>query len=170
MKLATVTLLAALATASAHAQVPHIVGTWTLDRGRTVYPGPLPEIDIRQYRMSEDGWLVGLAMVVFQGNVNFLQVTSKEDGRDYAEHTSQSLADLQKGGAETPLSFSETRKDERTVEWIDKVRGRATLRGTRSVSEDGKVLTIMATTLDPANPQTFMLVYTRQEPDQAAPR
>jgi hypothetical protein len=102
LKLATVTMLVALATASAHAQVLRIVGTWTLDRGRTVYPGPLPDLD--------------------------------------------------------------TGKDERTVEWIDKVRGPVTLRGTRSVSEDGDVLTIVATTVDPASPQTFTLVYTREEP------
>jgi hypothetical protein len=164
------TVIALLATSLAtvaDAQVPYIVGTWQLDHERSEYPGPVPETEIRQYRLLEDGWLVALAVVVGRGNINFLQVTARTDGEDYPEYSAPTLAELQKSGTATRFTYAETNNDSHTVDWINKVDGRVYLSGTRNVSEDGRELTIVATAQGPGGQsRTFTLVYSRVDPPE----
>jgi len=150
--------------AAAHAQVPHIIGTWKLNVGASQFVGPPPQSEVRRYSVGDNGYLVGLAITVdAQGNPGFLQIATKSDGRDYAEYSSGVLAAFQMGGTPTPLAYSETVVDGHTVQWFDKFNGRVTLSGTKRVSEDGRTLTIEAEVPDRQGATHHLrLVYDKQ--------
>jgi hypothetical protein len=46
----------------AHAQVPHIIGTWKMNMQASEYPGPKPQSQLRQYFVTDGGFLVGVAV------------------------------------------------------------------------------------------------------------
>jgi hypothetical protein len=151
-----------LATVS-EAQVPHILGTWTLNRELSEYPGPMPQSEVRRYRITDDGFVIGLAVIVdAEGNPEFLQFAARTDGEDYPEYSSGTLAQLQMHDIQTPLAYAEVPLDEHTIEWFDKFEGEVYAHGTRAVSEDGQTLTITANFTDQdGEVQTFALVYDR---------
>lgn len=155
-------LLALLPFGIAHAQAPHIYGSWDLDTEASEYPGPMPRSQVRTYYPADDGYVIGIAITVdADGNASFLQDAAKADGRDYPEYGVGSLAEFQMSGTRTSSTYSETQLDEYTVEWVDKNEGEPYLMGTKSVSEDGQTLTIEAH--DPDEPDNFFtLVYERQ--------
>ncbi len=160
--LATLALLGL--SAAAHGQVPHIVGTWKLNKEASQFLGPPPQSEVRRYDVADDGYLVGLAVFIdARGNPGFLQFAAKSDGRDYAEYSSGVLAALQMAGTPTPLAYSEKPVDDRTVEWVDKFGGRITASGTKKVSEDGRTLTIVGEVPDgQGNTLRLRLVYDKQ--------
>lgn len=87
-----VTLLAL--SAAAHAQVPHIIGTWKLNIEASQFLGRAPQSEVRRYDVADNGYLVGLAVFIdAQGNPGFLQFAAKSDGQDYAEYSSGVLAE-----------------------------------------------------------------------------
>lgn len=134
-----------LASGAARAQTPHIVGTWRLNSEASELPGPAPQLEVRRYALTEDGFLVGTAVSVnADGNPGFLQFTAKTDGKDYPEYNIGTLSRLQASGEATPLAYSETQLDEYTIEWFDKRDGRVYASGTRSVSADGQTMTVVA--------------------------
>jgi len=159
MRLVIAILLAA-ATASAQSpsatlQLP-IAGTWKLNAEKSGVQVPPDYVEIRQYRLRPDGYLVGL---LFTGNargLRYLQFTAKSDGKDYPEHSDQIVADMIAAGTPTPRTYAETKIDEYTTAWIDKVNGKITAQGRKIVSKDGQTLTI---TVDG---QTAIRVYDRQ--------
>lgn len=155
-------LLATYTTVSA--QVPHIVGTWKLNAAASEYPGPKPQSDIRRYFLNDQGYLIGLAVTISaDGQPSFLQFAGKTDGKDYAEHAPFTLAQLQISGTPSPLAYSEQPKDEYTIQWTDKFEGNVTASGTRAVSKDGKVMTVVAKAIDPQGKEvSFTLIYDRQ--------
>jgi hypothetical protein len=136
----------------AHAQIPHIVGNWELNAEATfaatgIREEDLPESgiysDSRTYYLRDDGYLIGLAVTVLSdGTVNFLQFAARSDGEDYPEYDSATLAEYQATGKATRATYSERRIDEYTVEVTDKVDGRITAHGTRTVSEDGSTMSL----------------------------
>ena len=148
----------------AGAQVPHIIGSWKLNNGASIYPGPVPRSQVRTYFPLDDGFLLGIAVTIdAQGNGNFLQFTAKTDGLDYPEYDAFSLAHLQMSGVSTSATYSETPLDEYTVEWVDKDGGEPSFSGTRHVSEDGDTLTIVFERHNPeGQPESYKLVYDRQ--------
>jgi hypothetical protein len=162
-------LLGAIAIASfaaaAHAQAPYIVGTWQFNAAASrLPPGPMPRVHVRRYSLSENGTLVGLAVIVdANGNPHFLQFAAKADGKDYAEFDSEALAAFQIDGTKPPRTYSETAVDPRTVEWVDKYDGRVISSGKKWVSEDGKTLSF---TIRAKNGQgedvEYLLVFDRQ--------
>jgi len=132
------------AQAPAGKPAPLIAGTWKLNLEKSgLRNAPPPLAQIRQYKLRDDGYLVGLAITVNgQGNPSFLHFTARSDGKDYPEYTNDLLADLLAAGKQTTRTYAETIIDEYTTEWIDKENGRITARGTKTISRDGKTMTI----------------------------
>jgi hypothetical protein len=142
-------ILAAVATltqmSSASAQVPHIFGTWTLNLERSDPREQIPQASVRSYSQLEDGFVLGLWVVIDQaGDPFFVQFTAKTDGADYPEYFPGALAALMATGTPSSFSYSETQLDEYTIEWVDKNEGEVIAWGTRGVSRDGQTMTIVA--------------------------
>jgi len=127
-----------------HAQsAPLIVGTWKLNTEKSQLP-PLPAgfFEIRQYTMRSDGYLVGLLMTSGARGYHYLQFTAKSDGKDYPEYSDDVVADLIASGKPTTRSYAERIVDEYVTEWTDKVDGKVTASGKKTISKDGRTLTI----------------------------
>jgi hypothetical protein len=135
-----------LSTAAAHVETqntPLIVGTWKLNTEKSKLP-PMPAgyFDIRQYMMRADGYLVGLLMTSSPRGYHYLQFTARADGKDYPEYSDDVIAELIASGTPTPRSYAETVIDEYVSEWTDKVNGKVTASGRKTISRDGRTLTI----------------------------
>lgn len=123
--------------------VPRIVGTWKLNAEKSNLRGPANRVEIRQYQMRPDGFLVGLLITSdAQGRYHYLQFTAKSDGKDYPEFTEVILADMLAAGKQTPRTYAETVLDEYTTDWTDKANGKVTSHGKKIVSKDGETLTV----------------------------
>jgi hypothetical protein len=68
------------------------------------------------------------------------------------------MADMIAAGKQTPRTYSEKVIDDYVTEWADKVAGKVTLQGKKTISTDGKTLTI---TVD-GRPASQARVYDRQ--------
>jgi hypothetical protein len=136
---------------------PLIVGTWKLNTEKSTVRLPPGAMEIRQYSVRPDGFLVGLLIT---GNVpegyHYLQFVARSDGRDYPEYSDQIVGDLVAAGKPTRRSYAETVIDEYVTGWIDKVDGRITAQGKKIVSKDRQALTI---TIDGASQ---VRIYDRQ--------
>ena len=145
--------------APATASAPLIAGVWKLNPEKSNARVPPDYIEIRQYRLRPDGFLVGLLITgtAAQG-YRYLQFTAKSDGKDYPEYSDQIVADMIAAGKQTPRTYSEKIIDEHVTEWTDKVDGKVTAQGKKIISKDGKTLTI---TVDGA-PPSQVRVYDRQ--------
>jgi len=137
--------------------LPLILGTWKLNPDKSNLRVPANHVEIRQYRLRPDGFLVGLLITSDpQGIYHYLQFTAKSDGKDYPEYTEALLADVVAAGKQTPRTYAETVVDEYTTDWTDKVNGKVTSHGKKTISKDGKTLTV---TVDGSSP---MYIYDRQ--------
>jgi hypothetical protein len=122
---------------------PLIVGTWMLNPEKSGVRLPPGSMEIRQYTLRPDGFLVGLLITGnAQAGFHYLQFTAKSDGQDYAEYTDNLLAELLATGKETMRTYSERIIDDYVTEWTDKVNGRITGQGKKTISRDGKTLTV----------------------------
>jgi hypothetical protein len=132
------------AQAPAGKSAPLIVGTWKLNLEKSGLLNAPPQLlQVRQYKLRDDGYLVGLAITVNgQGNPTFLHFTAKSDGKDYPEYTNDLLADMLATGKQTTRTYAERIIDDYTTEWTDKENGRVTAQGTKTISRDGKTMTI----------------------------
>ncbi len=137
---------------------PRIVGTWKLNYEKSNMRIPPPGVfQIRQYRLREDGFLVGLLITSgAQGRISFLQFTAKSDGKDYPEYSDDIVAEMIATGKPTTRTYSERIIDEYATEWVDKVNGRITAQGKKTISQDGKTMTIT----NDSNP--LVQIYDRQ--------
>jgi len=141
----------------AAASQPKIAGVWKLNPEKSKAQVPPDYMEIRQYAMRPDGFLVGLLIQgVPRGPYHYLQFVAKSDGKDYPEYSDQIVAAMIATCATTPRTYSETLDDEYTTDWTDKVNGRVTGHGKKIVSKDGSTLTI---TVDGS---TQLRVYDRQ--------
>ena len=137
--------------------LPLIVGTWKLNPDKSNLQVPANHVEIRQYRLRPDGFLVGLLITSDpQGSYHYLQFTAKSDGKDYPEFTESLLADMIAAGKQTLRTYAETVVDEYTTDWTDKVDGKVTSHGKKIVSRDGETLTV---TVDGSSQ---MYIYDRQ--------
>lgn len=134
-----------------------IVGRWKLNTEKSNLP-PMPEnqFNLREYRMRGDGYLVGLLVTSNQAGYHYLQFTAKSDGKEYPEYSDDILAEKLATGKETSRTYSETIVDDYVTQWTDKANGRVTAQGTKTISKDGKTMTI----LTEGSPR--MQVYDRQ--------
>ena len=121
---------------------PLIVGTWKLNVEKS-NARVLPDyIEIRQYAMRPDGYLVGLLINGTPKAYHYLQFVAKSDGKDYPEYSDQIVGDLIAAGKSTPRTYAERIVDQYVTEWFDKVDGRITGQGKKIVSMDGRTLKI----------------------------
>src|SRR6186997_1772303 len=100
-------LLAALLTLSVASPVsaqspavtqPPIAGTWKLNPEKSGAKVPPDYVEIRQYRLRADGYLVGLLFNGDSRGLRYLQFTAKSDGKDYPEYSDQIVADQTAAG------------------------------------------------------------------------
>jgi hypothetical protein len=121
---------------------PLIVGTWKLNPEKSTVRVPPGAMEIRQYSLRPDGFLVGLLITSNAGDYHYLHFVAKSDGKDYPEYSDQIIGDMVAAGRPTRRMYSETVIDEFVTEWIDKVDGRITAQGKKIVSKDRQTLTI----------------------------
>ena len=136
---------------------PLIVGQWKLNAEKSNLRLPPDSLEVRQYSLRPDGFLVGLLITVNARGYHYLQFTAKSDGKDYPEYSDQITADMTAAGTPTPRTYSEKIIDDYVTEWTDKVAGKVTQQGKKTISKDGKTMTL---TVDGRPSQTR--VYDRQ--------
>lgn len=149
-------LFVSSAWAQSSAATPLIVGQWKLNAEKSNLHLPPDFLEIRQYQLRPDGFMVGLLITGNARGYHYLQFTAKSDGKDYPEYSDQITAEMIATGKPTPRTYSETIIDEYVTAWTDKQDGRITQQGKKTVSKDGKTLTM---TVD-GRPQ--VRVYDRQ--------
>ncbi len=137
---------------------PLIVGRWKLNAEKSNLRLPPDYFEVRQYNLRPDGFLIGLLITVNAQGYHYLQFTAKSDGTDYPEYSDQILADMIAEGKQTPRTYSEKVIDDYVTEWADKVAGKVTLQGKKTISKDGKTLTIIVD----GRPASQARVYDRQ--------
>lgn len=164
MTFAVKTIAAALAAAAfataAQAQMPYIQGTWELNFEASDAPDPAPQTHVRSYRMRDDGYLVGVAVIVeANGNPRFLQFAAKDDGVGYPEFETQTAAQYLVDGSHPPRTYSETPTDDPyRVAWIDRIGDEVLFSGERWVSEDGQTMSFTVNGTD-QNGQAWQQTY-----------
>ena len=122
--------------------LPLIVGKWKLNAEKSNLRFPPDYLEIRQYNLRPDGFLIGLLITVNAQGYHYLQFTAKSDGKDYPEYSDQLMADMIATGKQTPRTYSEKVIDDYVTEWTDKAAGKVTSQGKKTISKDGKTLTI----------------------------
>jgi len=138
-------MLITAATSAAQAPAPPqppIAGTWKMNPEKSGAQVPPDYVEIRQYRLRPDGYLVGLLFNGSGRGLRWLQFTAKSDGKDYPEYSDAIVSDMIAAGTRTPRTYAETKADEYTTLWMDKVDGKITAQGKKIVSKDGQTLTI----------------------------
>ena len=121
---------------------PPIVGIWKLNPEKSDLRVPPGTLEIRQYSLRPDGFLVGLLITGNAQGYHYLQFVAKSDGKDYPEYSDLVVGELVAAGAPTRRTYAEKAIDEYVTEWIDKVDGRITAQGKKIVSKDRQTLTI----------------------------
>jgi hypothetical protein len=122
---------------------PLIVGVWKLNTDKSSARVPPDFLEIRQYSLRPDGYLVGLLITGnAQQGYHYLQFVARSDGKDYPEYSDPIVTDMVAAGKPTRRTYAERLIDDHVTEWIDKVDGRITAQGRKTISNDGKTLTI----------------------------
>jgi hypothetical protein len=156
------------ATSPASAQVPQVLGIWELNVAASNLPERLfPQgliSERRSYFQRDDGYLSVLAIRVNgNGAPDFIQVVAKSDGIDYPQYQSQPLADFLISGTASPFTYSETILDQNTAEIIAKRAGQVTNKGTRTISADGRTMTLNVAAVLPGGEEVpIVLVFDKQ--------
>lgn len=142
------TLIVSLMWKVSYAQVPYVIGTWKLNVASSRFPGPAPQLQIRSYRLADDGVMIGVAVTIDdRGRPNYLQFAAKADGKDYPEFNTDSAGKYLIDGTAPPRTYAEIpTSDRRKVHWVDKVHGKTIFSGEKWVSEDGKTMSFTLNT------------------------
>lgn len=107
-------------------------GTWELDVRKSTYsPGPPPKSQTRTYEWSGDSVKYTAKGVDAEGKPVLIQYTAKLDGKDYP----------MTGNPDSDM-IALKRIDSSTVESAQKRGGKIVITSTRTVSRDGRVLTV----------------------------
>ncbi len=169
MKRLVLTISSCLLALCANAQVPAVLGVWELNVEASTLPeGPMQggaASERRSYIQREDGYLSVLAIRTFGNGVpDFIYIAAKSDGQDYPQYQSQPLAELSINGTPSPYTYSETITDEHTADIIAKFNGQVVNRGTRTISADGRTMTLNVRTFPPGGEELppFVLVFDKQ--------
>jgi len=130
--LQTVGLAAMLAFTSVAIAANPVVGTWQLNLAKSKFsPGPAPKTDTRTYTESADSITMIWKSVAADGKEMNVKSTFKTDGKDYPLTGSANF---------DTLSLKQV--DSHTVHSIQKKGGKVIGETTRTVSKDGKELTL----------------------------
>jgi len=128
----TVLAFGATSVVSAAGAADPVVGTWELDVAKSRFsPGPAPKSQTRTYAATADGLDMTVTGTNADGSAVSQKSSFKYDGKDYAISGSADFDTL-----------SLKKIDDYTVESVQKKAGKTVGRTTRTVSKDGKVLTL----------------------------
>jgi hypothetical protein len=117
---------------AAGAAADPIVGTWQLNVAKSKFvPGPVLKSQTRVYTESAAGLTLKVSTVGADGKTSTQESTFKYDGKDYPF-----------SGSPDWDSLSLTRKDANTVVSTQKKVGKAIGTTVRTLSKDGKVMTL----------------------------
>jgi hypothetical protein len=109
-----------------------LVGTWQLDRAKSTFkPQPGPHGQMRTYARVGDAEKLTAQGIDGEGKPTLVRYTARYDGKDYAI-TGSSGGNL----------ISLKRIDDFTTQSTQKRAGKAVIYTTRTVSKDGKTLTV----------------------------
>lgn len=108
-----------------------VIGRWVLDRAKSEFSGAPPERRITTFELMPDGSIKHVTeTVIANGSTDRVEYSFKYDGKDYPIQNS------------FMSTVSVKRTNARTSERTGKVRGQIVETSTRTVSADGKTLTI----------------------------
>jgi len=120
------------ATIAAAADPDPVIGTWQLNVAKSTFkPGPAFKSQVRTYSQSGQSIAVVIKTLHADGKETTTQVTYQLDGKDYPV-TGNPDAD----------SNSVKQVDSNTAKFTLKKAGKVVSTGTRTVSKDGKTLTV----------------------------
>jgi hypothetical protein len=109
-----------------------IVGTWELNVAKSTYsPGPAPKSETRTYVVAGQDIRATAKSMDSAGKLTTAEWTVNYDGKDRPQ-TGNPDAD----------TLSLKRVDAFTAEWAQKRAGKVVITGTRTISRDGKAMTI----------------------------
>ena len=109
-----------------------VIGTWQINVAKSKFsPGPAPKSDTRMYAASDQGITMTWKSVGADGKEIVAKSTFKADGKDYPLT-----------GVDNFDSLSLKQVDDHTVQSTQKKGGKVIGTTTRTVSKDGKVLTL----------------------------
>lgn len=130
-----------------------VIGTWQLNVAKSRFtPGPAPKSDTRIYAATEQGISMTWTSVGADGKETVVKSTFKADGKDYPLTGSPNFD-----------SLSLKQVDDHTVQSTQKKGGKVIGTTTRTVSKDGKVLTLSSKGTNPAGvPYDTVMVYDRK--------
>ncbi|HEY0230762.1 MAG TPA: hypothetical protein VGC55_05890 [Dokdonella sp.] len=145
--------LLAISTVATAAETPDpVVGTWTLDTAKSTGNVAMPKSETRTYAASADSIALSWKRVSADGKESEVKTTFKYDGKDYPVTGSSDFDAL-----------NAKRVDATTIESTQKRMGKEVGTTRRTVSADGKTLTLVSklTTAKGTEAITTM-VYDRQ--------
>jgi hypothetical protein len=150
--LALCTLLALSSVAIAADTPDAVVGTWKLNTAKSTGNIPMPKSETRIYTAAPGGVTVTWKRVNADGKESNVKTTFKYDGKDYPVTGSPDFDAL-----------SAKQIDANTIESVQKRMGKDVGKTTRTLSADGKTLTLVSklTTAKGTATDTSM-VYDRQ--------
>ncbi len=128
----TVLAVGGMAVASAASATDPIIGTWKLDLAKSKFsPGPAPKSHTRTYAATADGIDLTFDTVAADGTTTSGKSSYKYDGKDYPITGSSDFD-----------TVALKRTDANTVESTQKKAGKDVGTTSRTVSKDGKVMTL----------------------------
>ena len=155
LKTAFITLLLAAGSAAVVAApaADPVIGNWQLNVAKSKFsPGPAPKSDTRTYTSSDQGTTMTWKSVGADGKEIVAKSTFKADGKDYPAT-----------GAPNFDSLSLKQVDDHTVQSTQKKAGKVVGTTTRTISKDGKVLTLSSKGTSPTGaPYDNVMVYDKQ--------
>ena len=130
-----------------------VIGTWQLNVAKSKFsPGPAPKSDTRTYAATEQGTAMTWKSVGADGKEIVAKSTFKADGKDYPLT-----------GLPNFDSLSLKQVDDHTVQSTQKKAGKVVGTTTRTISKDGKVLTLSSKGTSPTGaPYDNVMVYDKQ--------
>ena len=131
-----------------------LFGTWSLNLSKSRYtPGPPPKSQTRTYEPHPDGIKVTIRIAEAKGSNSTIQYIAKSDSVEYPV-TGSSDYDM------ISLRRIDARRAEATLSHAGKVFGIAQ----RTISEDGRTLTIRFEQGDSAHTRSYIAVYEKDAP------
>jgi hypothetical protein len=124
------------------------MGTWTLDRAKSTFPGAVPDSRVHTFERTPMGFKHSTRSVV-NAIASNLQYTFELDGKDYPADVAMAV---------NTIAFKQV--DANTIERTGKYQGMVTETSTYQVSADGKVLTVTQNIL--ANDTMSLQVFNKQ--------
>jgi hypothetical protein len=130
-----------------------VIGTWQLNVTKSTFsPGPAPKSDTRTYAATDQGIAMTWTSVGADGKQTVARSTFKADGKDYPMTGNPNFD-----------SLSLKQVDDHTVQSTQKRGGKVIGTTTRTVSKDGKVLTLSSKGTSPTGaPYDMVMVYDKQ--------